>query len=284
MNRFLLFSFILWCGHSVAQEKSLLWEITGPGLKQPSYLFGTIHIIPKKDYFFTETMEEKFNACQTLVLEVDINMSLNEQLALAKQMLLPDDNTIQHYLNEEQYKLFTSYLLDSLHVKPGKFKKVERVKPFFAFALVAKDLLGNVKFYEKELNKKAKKRKMKIVGLEKIQDQLDLVNKMTIREQLEASYQSTGSSYELMESFNQLLATYKSQDIDSLYDMMKEEGGMENFEQTFIIDRNRKWIPVIEKLISKQPSFIAVGAGHLAGEQGVIPLLREQGYSVLPVK
>ena len=56
-----------------------------------------------------------------------------------------------------------------------------------------------------------------------------------------------------------------------------------NFEDVFLNNRNQSWIPVIEDLIKKQPTFIAVGAAHLGGNKGVISLLKSKGYIVEPV-
>jgi len=55
------------------------------------------------------------------------------------------------------------------------------------------------------------------------------------------------------------------------------------FYQKFVGDRNKNWIPLINDYIHKKPSFIAVGAGHLPGQNGVIQLLKNEGYTVTPV-
>ena len=77
-------------------ENSILWEISGNGLEHPSYIFGTIHMIPENDYFFTKSAKNCFNSCQTLVLETDIDIPLKKQIELAKQIMLPNGNTIKH--------------------------------------------------------------------------------------------------------------------------------------------------------------------------------------------
>ncbi|MEY3100443.1 MAG: hypothetical protein RIS63_1345 [Bacteroidota bacterium] len=50
-----------------------------------------------------------------------------------------------------------------------------------------------------------------------------------------------------------------------------------------IVKRNQKWIPIITELIQKNPTFIAVGAAHLPGNDGVLNLLKEAGYTITPI-
>lgn len=57
-----------------------------------------------------------------------------------------------------------------------------------------------------------------------------------------------------------------------------------DYEEDLLLKRNRNWIPVIEKAMKEKSTFFGVGAAHLADEEGVIKLLRKQGYKVEPVK
>ncbi|MCF6185038.1 MAG: TraB/GumN family protein, partial [Bacteroidales bacterium] len=107
---------------------SLLWEISGNGIEKPSYIFGTIHMIPKDDYFFTNLMKEKFAACEKLVLEIDINMALAEKIKEAKQMFLPEGKLLYDYMTEKDSVEFHSYLIDSLKISKSTYKKVIRIK------------------------------------------------------------------------------------------------------------------------------------------------------------
>jgi uncharacterized protein YbaP (TraB family) len=63
-----------------------------------------------------------------------------------------------------------------------------------------------------------------------------------------------------------------------------ESSQINNFNQDFLDVRNKNWIPVIESQIKVNSTFIAVGAAHLPGENGVINLLKMKGYTVEPVK
>ncbi len=265
---------------SYSQSNSLLWKISGNNLNNPSYLFGTIHMIPKADYFFTSEMKTAFENCETLALEVNVNdMSFAEKIELAKQAILSEGETLEKIMGSEKYKEFKTYLIDTLKIKPAKIEKYNKVKPFFVTGIILKDYLGGIKAYEDELSSKAKKNKMNVVGLETIQDQLDVVKSFSKTEQIDMLTEELD-----VRDYNKMVEVYKTQNIDSLYTMSNEQ--MEEDSEMMdklANDRNAKWIAGIEKLTSEKSTFIAVGALHLPGEKGVISLLKQKGYTVEPV-
>jgi uncharacterized protein YbaP (TraB family) len=81
-----------------------------------------------------------------------------------------------------------------------------------------------------------------------------------------------------------LVDTYLKGDLDGLQDIIDDymSGDYAALNEELIISRNKAWIPEIEELVKSQPTFIAVGAGHLAGKEGVIQLLRSSGFQVKP--
>ena len=81
-----------------------------------------------------------------------------------------------------------------------------------------------------------------------------------------------------------MIKAYKNQDIPELYNQIlkaKEEG--DNLD-VFLDERNEKWIDRMAERMDQRSVFFAVGAGHLWGPKGLINLLREQGYTVTPVR
>ena len=86
------------------------------------------------------------------------------------------------------------------------------------------------------------------------------------------------------EEFAELVSLYRSQNLSKMLESMTEDGLFAEFKEIMLDNRNQKWIPLIEEKIAQTPTFIAVGSGHLPGDQGVIELLRKQGYLVTPVK
>ena len=111
-------------------NKSLLWQISGNGLSQPSYLFGTIHIISNEDFSLGINAEKKIKNANTLVLEMDMK-NINP-LTIATVSLLPENKTVEDYLDPDDYSLLQSYFVDTMMVSPMVFKNAyARMKPFF---------------------------------------------------------------------------------------------------------------------------------------------------------
>ena len=80
-----------------------------------------------------------------------------------------------------------------------------------------------------------------------------------------------------------MLDLYRKKDLDSLNKMINLDDSISDYEDLLLNNRNKKWIPEIIQQAKLEPTFFAVGAGHLAGEKGVINLLIKQGYTVSPV-
>jgi uncharacterized protein YbaP (TraB family) len=85
--------------------------------------------------------------------------------------------------------------------------------------------------------------------------------------------------------FQKLFGEYRKENLNALLDMMaKSEADTPGFIELFLNIRNRNWIPVIESMIREKSAFVAVGAAHLPGEEGVINLLKKQGYVLTPIR
>lgn len=271
---------------SNAAASSLLWEISGNGLEQPSYLFGTIHIIGKEDYFWTDVMNEKFNSTKTLVLEIDLENSMMAMLSMMGSVRMKNGTSLQELLTEEEYKLVEDYFNDEMGMPIAVF---DRIKPMFTSMMIAEggqDNMEEMTSYEMELMDKAKVNKMNVEGLETIKYQMSMFDSIPYEDQakmlVEAVKGGDDSEGDVMDVMIEL---YKNQDIDGLYELiMEEDSDMENFEDILLINRNKNWIPKIEKFARQKPTFFAVGAGHLPGEKGVINLLKAAGFTVRPVR
>jgi uncharacterized protein YbaP (TraB family) len=91
------------------------------------------------------------------------------------------------------------------------------------------------------------------------------------------------NSDEMKELFADMLAQYKAEEINALYTTTAEYMGSEEEMKFLLYDRNKNWAERLETRVGEKVLFIAVGAAHLGGEQGVITLLRERGYELTPI-
>ena len=266
-----------------SSRNALLWKIERPDMPAPSYLFGTVHLIPEADFFFTDSMEAAFDKSKQLILEIDINIPIFKQLMLAKDIYLPNRQRLEDYMTEEAYRQYRSDLLDSLQISETTVNMTARIKPIFASGLILNELLKNPIQYEKFLNDRASEKKFAVKGLETIDYQMEVVNSISIEEQIQMLAEG-GNAAGMKRDYDILIQTYKKQDIEALSKLIESEEFSADAQQQLLSNRNNNWIPIIEKEVLKMPSFIAVGAGHLAGNTGIIELLRKEGFILTPIK
>ena len=275
LSFFLLSSLVL---AQTSGEKSLLWEISGNGLERSSWLFGTMHIIPKKEFKPYKVADNKLMNSKQLVLEVDINIPFSAKIQLAKTLMLPEGAKLSDYMSAEEFENFKSFVLDSLGVKEIKFKAYMRMKPFAVYSALIPEIIGKkIEGYELHFNKIAKKKKIPVLGLETFEFQLAIFDSIPEKEQVRMFLQGDQNT---KSSFDELLALYMSQDIYAMAAQLKDDTDSAQFEEQLLISRNKSWIPMLTELMRKKSSFIAVGAAHLAGEYGLIQQLRDEGYKV----
>jgi uncharacterized protein YbaP (TraB family) len=259
-----------------SSNAQLLYRISGNGLKQDSYLFGTIHTMPKEDFEMPKKVLDAIKTCATIALEIEIDMSMSEKIELAKMTLLPNGQTLKDYMSDSSYTKLKKYCMDTLTWKESKFEQYSHMKPFFFSSVVLQEKIGKQKSFEMEFDKLAKKYKKPLIGLETVMYQMETIDRVSIKDQLQFM-----DDFSNMSEFDVMFNLYENEDINGLYKMIAEETDMlPEFNHWFLDVRNANWIPVIEKQISKEATFIAVGAGHLGGTNGVIELLKKQGYSV----
>ncbi len=272
------------------KEKSLLWEISGNGLAQTSYLYGTIHMIGADDFFLTEKTKEAFQKAEKLTLEINMEemMDMSKMMPLLMQSFMKNDTTLKDLLTEEEYG----------KVK-GHFEKVglpmmfvERIKPMFLSAMGNEDITsmnqsGDVKSYEMEFMTMAKERDIPLDGLETAEYQMSMFDSIPYKTQAKMLVESIGSpdsDSNGKSQFDELVKLYKSRDLYGLQEMLQtDETGIKDYEDLLLVNRNKNWIPVMEDMMKNGIVFFAVGAGHLAGEEGVVALLRQKGYEVKPI-
>ncbi len=261
------------------KEKSLLWKIEGKDMSSPSYLYGTFHMLCPTDFNMNDTLKALVKQSKQMFLEIDIDdPSLTTKMM--KNIKMKDGKTLKDYLSPADYdsvaKLFQAKTKIPLSM-------VDTYKPFMLTSMLYPSLLGCTPIaFEKEFEKLAKADGIEVKGLETIEDQLNVFE--TIPYNVQAKMlKKTLFELDGKEQMNEMVALYKKQDINKMQKGISGDTDLGNYEKTLLDKRNKNWIPVIEKEIAAMPTFIAVGAGHLAGKKGVIYLLRKQGYKVTPI-
>jgi hypothetical protein len=262
-------------------ENSNLWKIEGKGLAEASYLFGTMHITC--DASLSSKITKALDETDQLVLELDMD-DPQLQAAMMQQAMMKDGKVISEILNAEDYKALDEFLTKEIGVG---LAVMNQMKPFLIQAsLLPKMIDCPIQSFEAELMKVTHEQNEEVLGLETIQDQMKVFDDIPYEVQLKdlVRMAKDNMSYD-KEMILEMIAQYQSEDIEAMLDMMNNENysSVAEYQDILLDERNKKWIEKIEKYANSKPSFFGVGAGHLAGEQGVIQLLRAKGYTVTPV-
>lgn len=280
LSAFLL-PLILLANAGRAQENALLWKISGKGLTHPSYLFGTVHMICPQDFFLTPAAKSAFAEAKTIYMEVDL-ADASMSMKLLELVQLGEGRTLSSFFDSSDYALLQQFVHDSLQMD---IRFLERFKPIMLYSLLTSKILPCAKeqAYEMEFVQMAKEEKKVVKGLETAEYQVSIFDSIPAKEQ-SAMIMDIVKNYDSQKTdFNHLIQVYKSQNIDSLYKMVEESPDTKINQDLLLFSRNRKWVPLIDNATHLGPCFIAVGAGHLGGPQGLIALLRKRGFTVKPM-
>lgn len=263
-------------------DNALLWEVSGNGLATPSFLFGTIHLICEADYFWTDAMQQALSQCQQVAFELDMDDAAL-QTQISNGLMLKDGQRLQDFFTEEQYEQLTTNLMEYAALP---INMMESMKPFAVLSFLSLKAINCPipQSYEAKIVVIAQQQNKTIIGLEAAADQIAILDNLqsdTLADML-LIYSSKIDLLKLQ--YQELLAAYKSQDIKTIYQLIENSPDYSIDLDHLLHERNKKWVVHLAAIMPQQSTFVAVGAGHLAGEQGVIALLRKKGFILTPVK
>ncbi len=272
-------------------QNALLWEISGKGLTKPSYLYGTIHMIPKADFFLTDATKKALGESQKVMFEINMKDMQNPMLlfSIMSKAMMPRGQKLRDLISKDDYELVKKRFEEIGLPLP----MLESIKPMFLSAMVdggdnPMDTTAKsaTTAYELEIMKLAEKDKKEMGGLETMEFQMGIFDSIPFKTQAEMLVKSIKSVNKGDSEFKSMVEMYKSQDIEAMAGTMKasDENELSKYEGILLSSRNKNWIPLIAKNSAGKSTFYAVGAGHLGGEMGVVNLLRKEGFTLKPLK
>ncbi len=261
------------------EEKSLFYEISGNGLAKPSYIYGTIHAICKDDFFLPAVVKSKFSETEQVYLELDMDDPAM-MTEMQKNMMMPAGKTLKTIMKEADYQKVAKFFKDSLKTN---IAFMDGMKPFILSSLTIPSMLGcPMQSYEEVFVKMAQEQKKDVKGLELVKEQFDALDNMGMEKQAELMLVKMVDNWtDGKREFRKMINDYKNQDLDALLkDITTSPTSDVSFQKDLLENRNNNWIPRMNAIMKEKSSFFGVGAGHLAGDKGVIALLKKQGYTV----
>jgi uncharacterized protein YbaP (TraB family) len=266
----------------VKNENSLLWKIEKEGHKT-AYIFGTMHMIEEEYYDFTPHMEQIIDQSDEIVMEIGGQPNPLEALS----MMTLKEGEVEDYFTKEQLPKLVAFMDTEMNIDPKQFHMMfSTMKPFFILQTITQAYFTSTAVsYDMNIMQMAGEKNITLSGFETLEEQLGFFDKIPSEGIAEMIMTSVENFEEEKKETLKLQKLYAKEKVDKLIPMMKNQSPeFMAFEDIFLTNRNKAWIPqIIEKTKSKK-CFIAVGAAHLFDTNGVINLLKQEGFTLTAVK
>ncbi len=280
--------------------QGLFWKITKNGQK-PSWLYGTMHVTDPRILNLSDNVKHAIDQSDKVVIEtLDLLDPLKAQAALLKNpelTMFTNGQKLTSTMSDDD-KSFVEAELDKRGI-PASF--VARLKPWMVMSLVSvpeceqQRKANGEQILDFQIVERAKTQGIELDGLETILEQVSAMASLPIDFQVKGLVESLRLGDVLNDVSETMTQLYLQEDIalitPALKAVAKELGQDENpdedfgaFEAKIILERNYLMAERSEPILNKGNAFIAVGALHLPGEEGVIELLRKQGFEITRVQ
>ncbi|MBQ2196784.1 MAG: TraB/GumN family protein [Prevotella sp.] len=293
-----------------------LWEVSGNGLKQKSYLFGTCHgdghNFTREEVLGIAGVENALKEVKTVLFEggmdtsdVDPTAIVAEVEKLKKWLINPGPeylmpkgtyykplfDTIAHF--NEVTKFLSYQMKDPEYWKKNPRYWLGRLRLYIGFKL--KGTPVDVVLKQETINRGIEARYVEKRDSNMLLSMIlntEIIDTLPMKKQAESLYSIVHyiNNDSLSDLYKQFAEIYLENDTCKMESFLRGTGFVPDAEASndihkeIIYDRNVAWIPVIKQNIAEHPSMIAVGCRHLLGSESLIALLRREGYTINPVK
>ena len=269
----------------VGVHAQLLWKVSGNGLSKTSYLFGTHHLIERDQINGFDKILDLAGEQDAVVGEMDMGHMLSMQIKMMKGMMMKD-STIKELVSEADYALVDAELKDVMKMGLNKLGKMKPMMVSTMYSMMIYSKINNLKKQPEAVDilfqKKARKQKKRVIGLETIEQQMDIMlNSIPLKRQADILVKGVKEKEKGVELLKKMNEVYLAGDLQKIEALNNEDDDMTANEKKIMIDnRNANWINQLNALIPTTSCFVAVGCMHLVGKNGLIGQLKKSGYTV----
>jgi hypothetical protein len=263
-------------------EKGLLWKVERDGAT-PSYVFGTMHSEDERVLDLPREVKEIFDDSSSYTMEVLLDM--NAALQMSQAMMLTDGKDLKALLGTELYGKVVP-----LMAQRGVPEMVlPAFKPWAVFVTLSMPPPKTGVFLDAMLHQEAEAQKKKVHGLESVAEQLSVFEKMSLKDQIEMVADTVKHHDEMPAAIEELLNVYLKRDLRGLQDVNAKYMAIgdpalgDRLMDTLIDQRNLRMVERMQARLKEGNAFVAVGALHLPGENGILNMLAKKGYRVTAV-
>ncbi len=284
--KILAFGLLFSCMPEGRSQNSLLWQITSKQ-GEVSYLFGTYHLIGNEYLNAHPQVAEAYKKSEITVVETLIDSTKLMEVA---SMSLMTKNTLWDFYDTAEFELINQVIEEQTGMNLNVMTQMKPVAiaMFYSLSLAQQELQDSeLDFSGQPIDvyfaSQAKKRGKTVVTLETMMEQMRLLyDSDSLQEQATMLLKMVEDT--TVESLNiDLLRLYKSEDLTGMYQLSEDQGDSYGDMSIFLEDRNHKWIEKLVPVLEQGEAFIAVGALHLPGKEGLIALLSQEGYELKPI-
>ena len=267
------------------EQPSLLYEVSGKDLTKPSYIFGTFHAICPTEMVPLASLDGYLAKTDQLMMEIDMDNTA-EMTSMAGSIMMAGGKTLKDFLTVEEFAKVDEMVKSYLGFPADTVKMLKPTMLTILTLTSPKSIGCKPVTYDLDLMKSAVAKKKSVVGLETVESQVKVLDSVPLDKQAKDLYKMALDPPKASAELKNLMLAYKLQDPEKLFEATEKQLKKDDkeFHARLLDDRNIAWIPKLETAFKEKPTFVAVGAGHLGGTNGVIKLLRAKGYQVSPVK
>ena len=281
---------------AISANAQLLWKISGNGLKEPSYVFGTHHFAPLSIVDsvpqLLTTLKSVDQVCGEIVLD-DMQTPAVVQ-AIQQAVVIPGDTTLQTLYTSQEYEELAAKIKSLMGADIAQLNKIKpaflinQINMLFAIKSV-RDFNPQLQI-DTWLQAQAKQMQKKVLGFETADFQIGILfDSQKLDRQARMLLCAVKNTNELEQQITQLTTAYMKQDLAQLEQIINTKyhndlDALPEEENLLFYDRNKNWIKLMPSIMKNGSTLFAVGAGHLIGSNGLLDLLKTGGYTVEEVR
>lgn len=251
------------------------------------HIFGTFHLLPPDLEWRSPEFEAAFAAADKVVLEADVTSEEGQRAfsaALPKYTAYSDGQKLNDVLDDEEEAIVRAGLAEA----GLAIDALQTVKPWFITLQVTGLQIMKSGYQlnagvEQVLIAEASESGKALGYLETAADQLAILGGADVDDQVDGLVMAVQMIDEGLRGLNTLVAEWGDGDIAGLGALAAspEALGDQELYEAILVNRNRNWVPQIKAMLDEPGTvMVAVGAGHLAGPDSVITMLRADGLEI----
>lgn len=266
-----------------AIENALFWKIQRNDLPAPSYLFGTFHLMGAHFVDSLGGVIDGFHRCNAVVGEILLDSTITTRLMLAARL---EGTSLDKLLSADDYHAVDNWFRELSGMELARFNSMNpaTIQNLMMAMLQQKyypSAEGGGEPMDLYFQRLAKTQGKELKGLENLDVQINaLFKQFPVERQAEMLADFVRNRDRALAELKQMNASYRRGDLRKLELLLAEQNYTKSESAILLDDRNRQWMETLPEMLRKQPTFVAVGALHLAGEKGLVNLLRKAGYTV----